>query len=84
MLVYFFKLPQESHDIAFNMLGSNANATLVYNTEEDVQAIPKIKLLAHPAAPDCEDWKELVAKAYPGHVVVIITERDVLIRKQKQ
>ena len=82
MLVYFFKLPQEDHEIAYNMLGSNAAATLLYNAEEDVQVIPKIELLAHPAAPECEDWKELVAKAYPGYAVVIVTEREVLIRQQ--
>ena len=84
MLVYFFKLPQEDHETAYNMLGSNANAVLLYSAEEDVKAIPKIRLLTHPAAPECEDWRQLVDKAYPGHVVVIITERDVLIRQQKQ
>lgn len=82
MLVYFFKLSPEDHETAYNMLGSNATATLLYSAEEGVSVIPKLRLLAHPAAPECEDWKELVAKAYPGHVVVIVTEREVLIRKQ--
>lgn len=84
MLVYFFKLPEDAHKTAFNMLGSNANAVLLYNAEEDVKAIPKIQLLTHPAAPECEDWRQLVAVAYPGCIVVLVTERDVLIRKQKQ
>lgn len=84
MLVYFFKLPVEDHETAYNMLGSNANAVLLYSAEEDVKTISKISLLAHPAAPECEDWKQLVAKAYPGHVIVVITERDVLIRQQKE
>lgn len=83
MLVYFFKLPQECHETAYNMLGSNANAVLLYSAEEDVLSIPKMQLLTHPAAPECEDWKQLVAKTHPGYMVVIITERDVLIRKQK-
>lgn len=82
MLVYFFKLPQEDHEIAYNMLGSNANAILLYSAEDDAQTVSKKTLLAHPAAAECEDWKQLVAKAYPGYAVVIITERDVLIRKQ--
>lgn len=84
MLVYFFKLPQESHATAYNMLGSNANATLLYSAEEDAKVVSKISLLAHPAAPECEDWKQLVAKVYPGYAVVVITERDVLIRKPQQ
>lgn len=82
MLVYFFKLPPESHETAYNMLGSNANAYLLYSSEPDVQTIPKARLLAHPAAPECEDWKQLIAKVYPDSVIVIITERDILIRKK--
>lgn len=84
MLVYFFKLPEEAHETAYNMLGSNANAILLYSTEDDVQAVSKLSLLTHPAAPECEDWRQLVAQAYPGSSVVIVTERDVLIRKQKK
>lgn len=84
ILVYFFKLPQEDHETAYNMLGSNANATLLYSAEEGIRTVSKLSLLAHPAAPECEDWKQLVAKAYPGYVVVIITERDVLIRPQAE
>ena len=82
MLVYFFKLPVEDHEQAFNMLGSNAMAMLMYSAEEDVVRVPKIKLLSHPSAAECEDWKQLVSITHPGYVVVIVTERDVLIRKQ--
>ena len=81
MLVYFFRLPPEDHEMAFNMMGSNASAVLLYSAEEGVERVPKIKLLAHPAAPDCEDWKQLVSIAYPGYVIVVVTERDILIRK---
>lgn len=82
MLVYFFKLPQEDHATAYNMLGSNAEASLLYSTDENMQAIPKMQLLTHPAAPKCEDWKQLVNEALPGYTVVIVTEREVLVRKQ--
>lgn len=82
LLAYFFKIDPSEHDTAFNMLGSNAMATLVYSAEEGIERIPKIQLLAHPSAPDCEDWKQLVSIAYPGHVIVIVTERDILIRKK--
>ena len=82
MLVYFFRLSEEDHEIAFNMLGSNAMATLLYTAEKGVESVPKMKLLSHPAAPECEDWKQLVSIAYPGYVIVLVTERDILIRKQ--
>lgn len=84
MLAYFFKIDPSEHDTAFNMLGSNAIATLVYSAEEGVERIPKIQLLAHPSATECEDWKQLVSIAYPDYVIVIVTERDILIRKKTQ
>lgn len=82
MLVYFFKIPEELHPHAFNMLGSNAMATLLYSAEEGMMRVPKMQLLAHPSAPECESWKQLVSEVYPGYVIVVITERDILIRKK--
>lgn len=84
MLVYFFKIPAEDHATAFNMLGSNATATLQYSAGEGAERISKISLLAHPAAPECEDWKQLVSIAYPGSVLILVAERDLLIRKTAQ
>lgn len=83
MLAYYFRLDPDDHDTALNMLGSSASAMLVYSIEETVERVPKIKLLSHPAAPNCEDWKQLVSVVYPGYVIVLVTERDILIRKQK-
>lgn len=82
ILAYFFKIDPSEHDTAFNMLGSSAMANLVYSAEEGIVRVPKVELLAHPSAPDCEDWKQLVSLAYPGYVVVVATERDILIRKK--
>lgn len=79
MLVYFFKLPAEDHETAHTMLGSNARATLIYNAGEGVQRVRKAALAAHPEASRCENWEELVAVAYPGHQIVIIAERDIII-----
>ena len=84
MLVYFFRVPEEDHKVAYNMLGSNAQAVLLYSPDEGVESISKASLLQHPAAPDCEDWKQLVSRAYPGYVVVLVTEREILIRQQGQ
>ena len=79
MLVYFFKLPAEDHEVAHTMLGSNARATLIYNAGEGVQRVRKAALAAHPEASRCENWEELVAVAYPGYNIVIIAERDIII-----
>lgn len=84
MLVYFFKVPVESHETAYSMMGSNPSAVLYYSVEDDVQVVPKSTLLMHPEASVCESWKELVSKAYPGYIVVIVTEREVLIRNQEK
>ena len=82
MLVYFFKLPVEDHATAHSMLGSNAQAQLIYDAGEGVQRVRKATLAAHPAASRCENWEELVEAAYPGHQVVIIAERDIIISPQ--
>lgn len=84
ILAYFFKVNPEDHEMAYNMLGSSASAWLVYTPEEGVEMVKKIDLLQHPAAPECEDWKQLVALAYPGYVIVLTTERHILIRKQPE
>lgn len=84
VLAYFFKIDPSDHDTAFNMLGSVTRAYLVYSVEADVERVSKMQLLAHPSARNCEDWKQLVSVAYPGYSIVVITERDILIRKQTQ
>ncbi len=79
MLVYFFRLPEAEHATAHSMLGSNARAKLLYEAGEGVQRVPKAALAAHPQAPHCENWEELVAAAHPGYHIVIIAERDIII-----
>lgn len=81
MLVYFFRLPQEDHDVAYSMLGSNCRADLFYEAGEGVQSVPKAALVADPRAAECEDWQQLVQTVYPGYSIVIIAERDIIIHK---
>ena len=81
MLAYFFKISPDDHETAYSMMGTNASAELLYTPEDEVELVKKIDLLAHPAAAECEDWKQLVAVAHPGCVLVLTTERFVLIRK---
>ncbi len=81
MLVFFFRLPAEDADTAFNMLGSSTTASLYYEAEGAVERISKAELATHPAAGECESWAELVARVYPGAVIVLVADRDIVIRR---
>ncbi len=81
MLVYFFRVPQEEHDTAFNMLGSNAQAKLLYEAEGEVQVLPKLELISHPEAAGCENWEQLVERLYPESALILIGERDIILRR---
>ncbi len=80
MLVYYFKVPDEDKEIAFRMLGSNAKANLVYDAGENVQYVSKLELISHPEAAECENWEQLVNRLYPQHHLVLIGERNIIIR----
>ncbi len=80
MLVYFFRLPAEDSETAYGMLGSNTTASLFYEVEGNVERVGKARLATHPEASRCENWSELVGRAYPGAVVVFVADRDVVIR----
>lgn len=79
MLIYFFRLPAEEYETAYSMLGSNAEARLLYEAGEGVQRVSKAELAAKPQASGCESWAELVQTVYPEHRVVIVAERDIII-----
>ncbi len=84
MLVYFFRLPAEDSETAFGMLGSNTTASLIYEADGSVERVSKAKLAAHPDAGRCESWPELVERAYPGAVLVVVGDRDIVIRRPEQ
>ena len=65
------------------MLGSNAKARLIYEAGEQVQYVSKLELIAHPEAADCENWEELIARLYPEHDMVLIGERNIVIRPRQ-
>ncbi len=81
MLVYFFRLPQEKADLAFSMMGSNVRARLYYEVSGQVRRVSKTTLATHPEAARCESWADLVELAYPGSVVVVAAENDIIIRQ---
>ena len=83
MLVYYFKVPEADKETAYSMLGSNARARLIYEAGEQVQYVSKLELIAHPEAADCENWEELIARLYPEHDLVLIGERNIVIRPRK-
>lgn len=80
MLVYFFRIAEEDKETAYSMLGSQAKARLVYDAGENVQYVSKIELVAHPEASHCENWEQLIERLYPGHHIVLIGERNIVLR----
>ena len=50
---------------------------------EQVQYVSKLELIAHPEAADCENWEELIARLYPEHDMVLIGERNIVIRPRQ-
>lgn len=84
VLLYFFKISPEDHETAYTMLGSSAQAVLMYTPSQDVEIVYKSDLLAHPAAVNCASWDELVRVARPGHALELVADRHLLIRKITQ
>ncbi|MBQ3144139.1 MAG: hypothetical protein IJB89_06465 [Akkermansia sp.] len=80
LLVYFFRIPEKDHERAFSMLGSNARTTLIFNAPDGTMELDKGELARHPAAADCRNWEELIQKLYPEYHLILISERQILIR----
>lgn len=83
MLVYFFQVPEESKETAYSMLGSHAKARLTYDAGENVQYVSKMELIAHPEAAQCENWEQLVERLYPAHHIILVGERNIILRPAK-
>ncbi len=81
MLVFFFRVPDEDAETAFNLIGSHATATLCYEVDGSVERLSKASLAAHPLAGECENWEELVSRAFPGASIVLVADRDIIIRR---
>ncbi|MDO4221853.1 MAG: hypothetical protein Q4C88_07025 [Akkermansia sp.] len=80
MLVYFFRLQPQDHETAYTMLGGNAKAAITFETGEDVRIESKAKLLNRPEAAESENWEELVQRMFPDYNIVLIAERDIVLR----
>ncbi|MCQ2364950.1 MAG: hypothetical protein MJ051_05300 [Akkermansia sp.] len=81
MLVYFFRLPKEEHETALSMLGTNAQARLVFDADPGTITVNKAELIMKPEAAECADWEELIARLYPHHHIVIVGERSIILRE---
>ncbi|MBQ2379920.1 MAG: hypothetical protein II295_05950 [Akkermansia sp.] len=79
MLVYFFRLPKEDSDTAYNMLGSNTMAVLTYDAGDGVLHVSKAELVAHPRAAECENWEQLIRIAHPGYSILLIGQREIVL-----
>jgi len=80
MLAYYFKVSEADKETAFQMLGSNAQARLMYEAGPHAQFVSKLELVAHPEAAECENWEQLVQRLYPEHVLILVGERNIVIR----
>lgn len=80
MLVYFFRVAKEDHETAYTMLGSHAQAHLVYDAAPGTLVVRKSELITKPEAAACADWEELISRLYPQHVIVLTGERDIILR----
>lgn len=80
MLVYYFRIPDADKETAFNMLGSNAKARLTYDAGDNVKYVSKMELITHPEAAQCENWEQLISRLYPDYVLILIGERNIIIR----
>ena len=82
MLVYYFRLPEDFHDEAFRMLGSNARAHLFYEAGDGALRLSKTELSTLPEAETCSSWEELIERVRPDCTILLITEREVILRKR--
>lgn len=79
MLVYFFRLPESEHETAYNMLGSNTSAELIYETDGEALTVNKADLVMHPDAAECESWEQLIRKTHPAYKILIIGRRELVL-----
>ncbi len=79
MLVYFFRLPESEHETAYNMLGSNTNAELIYETGGETLHIAKTELVMHPKASECETWEQLIRLTHPEYKILLIGRRELVL-----
>ncbi len=83
MLVYYFRVPDADLDTAYKMLGSMAQARLLYEPGENTVRIRKSTLAARPEAAGCENWEQLVRLVYPDAEIILIADRDIILQQQK-
>lgn len=84
MLVYFFRLAESDHETAHSMLGSHAQVRLLYDAGEDTLSVSKQELVTRPEAAGCDNWEELVTKLYPDYCVVLVAERNIILRRRAE
>lgn len=80
MLVYFFRVAKEDHETAFTMLGTHAQAHLIYDADAGSITVRKSELITKPEAAECADWEELISRLYPQYCIVLTGERDIILR----
>ncbi len=82
MLVYSFRLPEDPPVESFRMLASNARARLISAAGDGALRLSKTELSTLPEAETCSSWEELIERVRPDCTILLITEREVILRKR--
>lgn len=82
MLVYFFKLPGELREQAYNMLGSNCAAKLYFTPKEQVICLNKVALASRPESRLCTTWEQLLQRIHPEYELILDGESQLIVRKK--
>lgn len=82
LLVYFFKLPEQLYEQAYNMLGSNCAAKLYFLPSEPVICLNKVELASHPESKWCTTWEQLLQRIHPEYELILDGESQLIVRKK--
>lgn len=82
LLAYYFRIPKDDHEQAYRMLGSNSQATLLFDAGTDTKRVTKAELSQHPQAEQCESWRDLASLIYPDYNIVLISAREIVLRRK--
>ena len=79
MLIYYFTVPEQDKNRAFNMIGSTASAELHYQCPAGTKRVSKAELAIDPNAEGLDNWEELIKRSYPQYNILIETEKEIII-----
>lgn len=79
MLVYYFRVPADDHETAFDMIGTTGKARLYFEGAGEITRLSKAQLSIDPRAQNAEDWSDLIEQVYPDYNILLEADKDILI-----